>query len=245
APLDYNHWYQQRDHYQTVGEVLQGNTEGVSWVVADLTPAYTNSHSGRGDFAERSHRVRHFQRNFLFDREQGLVIVHDQVESTDPAFRKKWLLHSQGHPAVSGRGFRITVPPNAATGMAGGRLTGQVLLPEDASLTAIGGPGFEYFVDGVNQDQGGTVQEAARRLATERGAEPGAWHLELQPGIQQRRHEFLVVLQTSDLSAADAPLPPLTLERVDGSLVLSVGHDRRVVYQLPEGSEAVRVQRRP
>ena len=245
APLDYNHWHQQRDHYQTVGKVLQGDTNGVSWAVADLTPAYTNSDSGRGDFAGRSRRVRHLQRNFLFDREQGLVIVHDQVESTDPAFRKKWLLHSQGEPAISGRGFRITVPPNAATGMPGGQLTGRVLLPVESSLTAIGGPGFEYFVDGVNQDQGGMVQEAARRLAAERGAEPGAWRLELQPGIQQRRHEFLVVMQTSDLSAADAALQPLALERVDGSLVLSVGHDRRVVYQLPQGSEAVRVQRRP
>ncbi|MEQ9463443.1 MAG: VanZ family protein [Haliea sp.] len=245
APLDYSHWYQQRDHYQTVGKVLQGDTEGVSWVVADLTPAYTNSRSGRGDFAERSRRVRHFQRSFLFDREQALVIVHDQVDSTNPAFRKKWLLHSQGQPAIAGRSFRVAVAANASTGMSGGQLLGQVLLPEDASLTAIGGPGFEYFVDGSNQDQGGTVQKAARRLAAERGAEPGAWRLELQPGLQQHRHEFLVVMRTAPLASAAEALPPMALQRVDGSLLLTVGDDRQVVYVLPDGSEPVRVQRRP
>ena len=74
-----------------MGKSLWGEDQGVVWMVADLTPAYTNLGSGKGDFAERSKRVDHYQRSFAFISSIEIVIVYDRLESADPAYRKRWL----------------------------------------------------------------------------------------------------------------------------------------------------------
>ena len=53
-------------------------------------------------------------------------------------------------------------------------MAGQVLLPQPANILAIGGNGFDFYVDGRNYDEGGTVRTKAKPQA-----EPGAWRLEI------------------------------------------------------------------
>jgi len=222
APRDQTDWLRQKIHYQTVGTRLQGEQHNVVWMRADLTPAYTNKLSGSGDFAARTRRVRHYQRTFVYVRDQDLVIIYDQVESFDPGFRKKWLLHSIYEPSISGADFVITMSANAAHNMAGGRLTGQVLLPPRAAITAIGGAGFEFFVDGVNYDERGAVQ---MQTARKRNAEPGAWRLEVEPELPRSDDEFLVVMQVS----AGEALPKaakIDLLRGEESITLVISGDK-------------------
>ena len=243
APLDFQHWQQQAGHYRTVGEVRQGDERGVSWVVADLTPAYTNAASGKGDFSARRQRVRSYQRSFVFDREQQVIIVYDRVTAHDASFRQKWLLHSELEPEREGRNFQIAAPP--APGGPRGLLRGQVLLPEDANLTAIGGPGLEFFVDEQNYDQGGTLQATAQRLRRERGAEPGAWRLELQPGREAETQEFLVVMVTTDWHAPARPTQQLqaTLTTAGDMLTVEVPGEQPLTVRLPRGMGDVQLQR--
>jgi len=239
APRDRDDWLRQKSHYQTVGVTLQGSDDNSVWMVADLTPAYTSRLSGKGIFAERTRRVRHYQRTLVYAREQDLVIVYDRIESTHSSFRKAWLLHSIHEPEISASGFVISVPANPAQDMAGGQLRGKVLLPEKATVTKIGGSGFEFFVDGVNYDEGGAVQKQAAR---KRYAQPGAWRLEIEPTRPGRKDEFLVVMQVG-LAAIASPLPPIEITQTGSALTLSVAGEKPVEIVIPRALQSVQVNR--
>jgi hypothetical protein len=161
--------------------------------VADLTPAYTNALSGHGRFADRTRRVERLWRVFGYDRDNDAIVVFDDVVATDPAFRKRWLLHSSDAPRLERDGFSLFIPAAPHPGRSGGQLQGRVLLPRTPLLNAIGGPGFEFFVDGKNHDEGGKVQQANARPAPGR-PEPGSWRLELMPAQEAREDQFLVVM---------------------------------------------------
>jgi VanZ family protein len=203
APLDRNEWQAKRDTYHTgrIERVIDHN--GVIALVADLTPAYTNRLSGERTFSARTRRVERALRVFGYDRIDDVVIVYDDVEATDAAFRKRWLLHAIDRPEIAGNRFTIRVPAGEGPGRGGGRLDGHVVLPESPLLTAIGGPGFEFFVDGRNYDEEGKLKIPPRRPGGA-GPEPGAWRIELSPQREALSDRFLVVLLPAPLGAAPA-----------------------------------------
>ena len=68
---------------------------------------------------------------FGYDRVDDVVVVYDDVESSDAAFRKRWLLHTVERPDGQRRSLHRDDPaPRRAQGHGGGRLEGYVLLPE-------------------------------------------------------------------------------------------------------------------
>ena len=203
APLDREQWQQRRDTYHTGRIVARLLEDQLSVVVADITPAYTNSQSGRGSFAGRTRRVERMWRVFGYDHANDAVIVFDDVVATRAAFRKRWLLHSIDAPVLGGDRFDLFIPASALPGRSGGRLHGHVLLPREPVLHSIGGPGFEFFVDGRNYDQAGQAQAAIAKLGHGR-AEPGAWRIELMPQRDAREDQFLVVMFPTAATAAPA-----------------------------------------
>lgn len=192
APIDLNDWLDKRDLYHT--GVMRQFYEGHDSVVmsADLTPAYTNSRSGPGAFSHRTRRVERMARTLVYDRRADLVIVRDIVHATRPEFRKRWLLHTQNAPHVAGSRFTVQVPPDPARQARGGQLHGTVLLPAQPDMRIVGGPGFEFRVDGKNYDENGTLAAAIARKG--QPTEAGAWRIELSPSAPAREDEFLVVL---------------------------------------------------
>ena len=189
APLDLAEWKSKSDIYHTgrIEKLLM--KDGLSVAVADLTPAYTNSLSGRGTFSHRTRRVKNLQRVFGYDSVDDVVVIYDRVTATDAEFPKRWLLHSLEKPELKDDGFVVRTFPTKQSGHAGGRLEAHVLLPEKPYLQLMGGPGFSFFVDGKNYGEG--VWEKAKKR---RGAEPGAWRVELMAEESNATDEFLVVL---------------------------------------------------
>jgi len=174
-----------------------------------VRPAYTVL---SGDItAAYSKKVKHVERTGIFlnlglPHLPAAFIVYDQVVSTDPTFRKFWLLHSQEEPQLDANSAIIdcTRPEE------GGRLRLDVLLPrkEDLDLSKIGGPGKEYWVFGENQTNDANLGDSS--------LEPGAWRIEISPKASKNEAEFLTVMQLTD---RDAPRQ-LTVSAVD------VGEDR-------------------
>jgi VanZ family protein len=193
APLDLAEWRTKRDTYHagTMERVFDG--DGLTVAVADVTPAYTNGDSGEGTFSHRTRRVERFWRTFGYDRVDDVVVVFDIVEATEASFRKAWLLHSIDEPRLAPDGFRVSVAPQKRPGRAGGNLEAKVLLPKDATINIVGGPGFEFFVDDRNYDENGTLWEAVQKRPAP-APEPGAWRVELSPSQDARDDHFLVVL---------------------------------------------------
>jgi hypothetical protein len=193
APLDLTEWKLKRDTYNTgrIDRLIDRN--GVTVAVADITPAYTNKLSGEKTFSARTRRVERAWRVFGYDRIDDVVVVYDDVEASDAAFVKRWLLHTVEQPEVGGNRFVVTIPAEPGAGRGGGRLEGLVLLPERPVLTVVGGPGFEFFVDGRNYDDGGRVRAKMRQPGTA-GPDPGGWRIEVSPQEPHLSDRFLVVM---------------------------------------------------
>jgi VanZ family protein len=203
APIDVTDWQDQRDLYHT-GKIERYYADQDSVVaVADVTPAYTNSQSGSGEFSHRTRRVERLWRTFIYDRAADVIIVRDLVTASHAEFQKRWLLHTTGRPIIDGSQFSVSLPPNPARKQSGGALTAHVLLPANARLNAVGGPGFEFWVDGKNYDENGTL--AAVIAQRSQPSEPGQWRMEVSPPTPQRNDEFLVVLIPQTTLSAVAP----------------------------------------
>jgi hypothetical protein len=164
------------------------------------TPDYT-AVSGDATKAYDPARVRLAQRDLVYLRATGrahpVVVIFDRVTSGKPEFEKRFLLHTVNEPVVRDR---LTVTENH-----GGRLSCLTLLPGDARLALVGGPGKEAWVDGANHPWAPSTRPRP-------GLEPGAWRLEVSPGAPRATDYFLHVLFVDDATA-----PPV--DRGDAQLV--------------------------
>ena len=225
APIDVSDWEDQRALYHA-GKIQHYFADQDSVVaVSDVTPAYTNSQSGSGEFSHRTRRVERLWRTFIYDRASDVIIVRDLVSSTRAEFQKRWLLHTANQPVIDGNRFSIRLSPNASLNHAGGQLSAHVLLPAQARLHAVGGPGFEFWVDGKNYDENGTL---AAVIAQRKSAEPGNWRMEVTPPTLQREDEFLVVLVPRTSSLAPVPIiRKIEQGNMHGVELIGVGATRR------------------
>jgi heparin/heparan-sulfate lyase len=125
-------------------------------------------------------------RQFVFLYPDTFVIF-DHVTAAKPEYGKSWLLHTVGEPAVAadGRSFRVE--------QGDGALVCSTVMPQDAVLEKIGGPGKESWSAGGNHPQDGKAKELA-----------GAWRVEVSPKGQRAEDFFLHVIRVGDKSLKDA-----------------------------------------
>ena len=106
----------------------------------------------------------------------GTLTIRDRIEAKSPDFVTAFHLHCQSAPQISGN--TITLSNEQA------KLVCRVLRPSDPVITAIGGLGQEFVVDGVNYDTN-------RKENTEAG-----WgQVIIAPADQTASTEFLVEME--------------------------------------------------
>jgi hypothetical protein len=117
------------------------------------------------------------------------------VESTRSQYIKKWLLHLPSTPTVYRNGRKSMVRKGiqsiSKTGPyevehQRGRLTVWPLLPEARKVRAVGGPGYEAWID----------QSGKNFPPDNQGKESEKWRLEVSPSKPSLRNVFLTVLHT-------------------------------------------------
>jgi hypothetical protein len=168
-----------------------------TYAVGDAARAY-----GDGKVTEFTRQFLHLQPN--------TILVFDRVTAADPSYRKRWLLHTVDEPEIRGRTAIIT--------HLRGRLFSQTLLPEEAEVTSVGGPGKEHWCDGRNYP----IAVESKRC------EPGAWRIEVFPAAARKSDCFLHYLYVTDPTVTSAPTVTLkdaadkvTVEfRTDGTAAL-------------------------
>jgi len=218
------------------GEVLHfARREGAyAYVASDLTRAYdTPDHDASG----RGGKVSKVRRALFYDQQRDALWVSDEVVATDPAFTKKWLLHSIDKPRVEGarvlrgepeNGILETAAGRAEIARGRGRLVVHRLLPGDGVMRVVGGADHRYYVeaDGDDSDLDG--------INADGGAKPkpwfdaADWRLELQPATPRRRDRFLVAL----LPSLDPPRNDTVrlVESADAGVSAAMLEDRLVVF---------------
>ena len=120
-------------------------------------------------------------------------VVYDRVGASDPAYAKQWLLHTQNKPEVEGRTVRAD--------SRNGRLFCEALLPKDATIELVGGPGKEFWANGKNWEIYDKWMAGVRRQCAKDGRGPywGEWRAETHPGAPRADDRFLHVLTAADV----------------------------------------------
>lgn len=238
APLDLMDWSLQANHYETVGRSLQGIHRDLVWKTAELTPAYTSYDSGVDLFTERGDRVSNYLRSFAYLPGEDLFVVHDRLELRNADFRTRWLLHSLNEPRITGNVFAVSLPPDHERGWPGGSLEAQLIIPGNALVTSVGGPGSEYLVAGSNYPADASSE---RGKANSHEIEGGAWRVEIDHPRDSRYKEFLVVLKASGTGAGQ-PSPRIELTRESGQRRLVIHGKQTKILILPLALEPISLQ---
>ncbi|MCE2594222.1 VanZ family protein [Motilimonas cestriensis] len=226
APVSLKQWQQQQDTYHTAKVLERLQTDDFVLVYADLTPAYTNSASGRGEFSARTRRVEAIKRLFIYDKFLDSVIVYDAVQASDSAFTKRWLLHTNQAPRQQSNGDWLVPSHPQYKHQQDANLRVSPLLPQKSYVLTLGGPGFDFYIDGKNYDEAGKINTIINKQRQPK-PEPGQWRLEIIPEQQQLNDEFLVVLKPELTNQPNTTVHTFSTERDQHQLNLS-----RANYQL-------------
>lgn len=199
----------------TTGKVLghgfgpDANKPDYSYLKGDITQAYTE-------------KVKEAKRSFVFLNLQSpevpaALIVFDKVVSSDPQFKKFWLLHSVEEPVIEGNRFTIMRTKNGDTGL----LQNQVLLPEAgaAKIEKVGGKGKEFWVFGTNYPNEATPNRP------DDANEKGAWRVEVSPAVAANENYFLNVMQVADNTCKQMN----DVKRIDADKIVGVQIADRIV----------------
>ena len=153
-----------------------------TYVATDASPVYSGEKCSEA------------VRQFVFLPPDHFV-VFDRVTATRAEFAKRWLLHHANEPVVEGNIWRADQER--------GRIFVRTLLPEDAVLEVVGGPGREFLADGINYaiDAGPSAHirenaHAIDRIEYDEVPElMGRWRMEVAPGDARKADTFLHLIQ--------------------------------------------------
>ncbi|MFI4911837.1 MAG: LamG-like jellyroll fold domain-containing protein [Sedimentisphaeraceae bacterium JB056] len=184
-----------------------------SYISGDITEAYTD-------------KVSKVKRSMVALKLGGqdfpaAMIVFDKVVSSDPSFKKTWLLHSHYEPQINGDQYTVT---NTA-GDYDGKLVARCLLPASADITKIGGSGYEFWIESVARNFDVTPYE---------DDEPAAWRVEISPLAQSNEDFFLNVMAVMDSSVTAVP-PVMLVNDIDGAAAGAAIEDTVVMFAKDDG----------
>ena len=132
-----------------------------SMLVVDHARGQYHYAMGDASNAYARDKLRRFTREILYSPSDGVLFIFDAVVSTNPTFRKAWLLHGVNQPTVdqgdgtgpeAAQDFRKASTFRFTEGS--GELLVHSLLPKERVITRRGGKGNEFYTPG--DDQGGT-----------------------------------------------------------------------------------------
>ncbi len=187
-----------------------------SYIAADITCAYNST---RWCEPGQKPKVSCVTRQFLYLRPEDAFVVYDRVETTQPEFVPRFLLHSLSKPQtateqlVAGHGpedgILFTTDRMLVSTNDQGLLEHHVVLPHKVRTYKIGGPHFRCYVecDGDVSDGFDGVNLAPEGKNRGGGAKPvGAWRTEVEPEERTLSTRFLNVLVVRLTPACGAPL---------------------------------------
>ncbi len=176
-----------------------------TYLKGDLTPAYDT-------------RTEHYTREFMFvnidlQGHPAFLLVHDRMISSDPTYKKTWLLHTLEKPALAENG---TLTAKDTREGYSGALTLHPILPtaDNREVNFVGGEGYEHFVDGVNY--------LGKHLDGDHRNEGDGWRTEISPIAAVKDDTMLNLLDIKDADAPELNVIPMQTETHVGALAAGV-----------------------
>lgn len=170
------------------------------WETGDITSyKATNDFMyvcGDGTKAYSSAKLNSYVRQ-LFFLQPNLIVVMDRVVSTNPEFKKTWLLHSINEPLIDAKTNSFELSEGD------GRLICIPILPKKIQVSKIGGPGNEFLVDSTHFTCG--LKSFIDPQELHYGELPGAWRIEEIPTMAGKEDYFLNVILVSGKDSKEVP----------------------------------------
>jgi len=177
-----------------------------TYTVGDATKAY------------RSSKLKEYKRSIVYLRDHSydhpVIIIYDKVVSTQPEFKKTYLLHSIQEPTIKKNLVKISIndglnPQNKAF------LFEETILPKKNRITKIGGRknNQEFYVHDNgkgkphNYNEEAVYEKPSKRQKREL-REAGEWRVEINPEYANTEDFFLNILSVVD--GEDSYLPVKT-----------------------------------
>ena len=149
------------------------------------------------------------------------LIVLDRVKADGAQVdRHRWTLHTVNEPKVDGP---LAVADNGAA-----RLFCRTLLPANAKLTKVGGPGHEFDYNGSNRVPKGKQEFLPEKMM-------GAWRLDVEPADGAKECVYLHVLVPTDTKTDT--MPDCSVMGKGADLVVKVGELSHTFGQVKEGAK--------
>jgi hypothetical protein len=219
------------------GEITDFRDDGhVASVTGDATAAYDPRH------------VKSYTRTMIYAR-PNVFILRDRF-AVDGVDRVRMLIHSRERPQIAGlqavRGSAdagiLEAQGNSVTILRGqSQATIRILSPTSVKIRAVGGPGYENYIDGADVDPGSTAQDwlrdPGRRDLSERLPRTrGQWRIEFETTADQARGEIIAVIS---VGPRGNPAPAVALGHVDGQEVVSLAKagDAPLEVHIPEAAK--------
>jgi hypothetical protein len=174
------------------------------YLAADITAAYNSTRYAEPGSTAKVSRV---TRQFLYLRRERAFVVFDRVETTNPGYVPKFLLHGLSKPRSSAErllagsspddGILETADRTLVLSGERGVLTQRILLPAAVRTLKIGGPHYSGYVEESGSQQGGFRGRSLEPDPGKGGSSPkprGLWRLEVEPAAPGTSHRFLNVL---------------------------------------------------
>lgn len=196
-------------------------TPAFSYISSDISSAYNYEEEDYYKIEKNG-----YERSVVFldlfnDDYPAALVVYDNVSSTDPSYKKTWLIHSELEPTVDKTTGTITIVHNDNED--NGKLVNKTLTPAltNANFEVIGGEGREFEVNGINYP--------IPIKHTDDGCY-GKWRVELSPISQVKDDKFLNVMYVTDY---DKNLPELAIYKEFGTAYTGATiMDRMVTFSL-------------
>ena len=172
-----------------------------------MKPAYTYM---KGDLTKAyiKRKCEHYDRSFMFlnlfnEEVPAALIVYDRVTSTNPEFKKTWLLHTQEKPEISGK--KIVAERTLSSYNMGynGKLTVDSILPKESDISVVGSE-----EEGWSNIRGIDWTGLPSKNKTTEG---NSYRIEISPANAAKEDHFLNVLQVTD-AGTDNYLPITQIE---------------------------------
>lgn len=179
-----------------------------TYIKGDLTDTYTD-------------KVSDYMRSFMFldlknDEIPAALIVFDEITSSNPKFRKTWLIHGPEKPEVFGSKAVFENTAKGAITNYGGRLELTALLPkaEDLTTEVIGGDGNwgtvrRWKYNESKKDWEKTFDHSYNEADASALDENNTYRIEITPKTPKEKDYFLNVMLVSDAGEATGIEPPL------------------------------------
>jgi len=252
------HWRELRDSDLHLGaaKLISYSSKPLVYatISSDLTSAYNSTrYSESGNSAKVKQVIRHFSYLNKYD----LLLTYDKILSTDESYRTKWLAHTVNKPriaklrslkgsALDGISSSVSHKIKIHNGI--GQLELDILAPELATTTVVGGPQYQHYVedDGDSRELDGHFFSDGFKV--KRWYDPSPWRIEISPIDQQALTRYVVAMQPRLTASAQKMLVKHSFQSSNGGsaqlgpLLILWPHGKTSWYfTLSEGAEDIAI----